>query len=214
MTTALVPVKPLQAGKSRLLGTLDREQIRALCLAMLGDVLEALAGVEGISQRAVVTPDADVGAAAERAGARALVRDDPGLNASLTAAAEELCAEQDALLVVLGDVAGARSEDLGRLLAALGDLGGRGVVLAPSRDGGTSALLRAPHDVIPNRFGPESAKAHRRAAEAARVPYRELALPSLALDVDRPEDLRGLARGDAAAPRTRALLDELGPAAP
>ena len=93
MTTALVPVKPLDAGKSRLLGSLDREQIRALCLAMLGDVLEALSGVADLAERAVVTPDAEVGAAAERAGARALVRDDPGLNASLSAAAGELCGE-------------------------------------------------------------------------------------------------------------------------
>ena len=83
------------------------------------------------------------------------------------------------------------------------------MALAPSRDGGTSALLRAPAGIIPAHFGPESAKAHRELAQAAGVAYRELALASLALDVDEIEDLEALARGTSCGPRTRALLDSL-----
>jgi 2-phospho-L-lactate guanylyltransferase len=211
MIAALVPVKRLGAGKSRLLGSLARDAIEQLTLAMLGDIVAALEGVSRIDHIAVVTPDAVVGTAAEAAGAEAMVRTDPGLNPSLDVAGSEL-AERGLtqLLVVLGDVAGARAEDLEALFDAMEGLGGRGVVLAPSQDGGTSALLRAPHTVIPNHFGKDSAAAHRDLARSGGVPYSELPLPSLAIDLDRIEDVESLLRIERGAERTRALLRELG----
>lgn len=214
MNAALIPVKALAAGKSRLAAGLERSDVEALTLAMLQDVVEAARGVARIDCTAVVTPDASVAAAAKEAGAEVLLRDDPGLNPSLDGAARELAGRgMEALLVVLGDVAGATSADLSRLFAALDALGGRGVVLAPSRDGGTAALLRAPHDAIESCFGPQSAAAHRAAAERRRVPLRELALPSLAIDVDDLADARALAAAPEGAPRTRAILARMGPGA-
>jgi 2-phospho-L-lactate guanylyltransferase len=211
MIAALVPVKRLGAGKSRLLGSLDRDAIERLTLAMLGDILAALQGVSRIDHVAVVTPDEVVARASEAAGAEALLRKDPGLNPSLTRAGAELAARGfTRLLVVLGDVAGASATDLEALFDALDGLGRRGVVLAPSRDGGTSALLRAPHDVIPNHFGKDSAAAHRDLARGAGIPYSELPLPSLAIDLDRIEDVEALLEAARGADRTRALLRELG----
>jgi len=211
MIAALVPVKQLGAGKSRLLRSFQRDAIERLTLAMLGDILAALKRVPRIDHIAVVTPDGLVGKAAETAGAEALIRTDPGLNPSLDGASAEL-AERGftGLLVVLGDVAGAEAADLAALFDALDGLGGRGVVLAPSRDGGTSALLRAPHAVIPNHFGKDSAAAHRDLARSGRVPYSELPLPSLAIDLDRVEDVEALLRIEQGAERTRALLREFG----
>jgi 2-phospho-L-lactate guanylyltransferase (CobY/MobA/RfbA family) len=83
-------------------------------------------------------------------------------------------------------------------------------VLAPSRDGGTGALARAPADAIPSRFGAGSADAHRRAAREAGVPLVELALPSLAVDLDDAEALRAFLAGPGDGPRTRARLAALG----
>jgi len=210
---ALVPVKALDAGKSRLVASLTRGQIERLSLAMLDDVVGCLLGVDAIDQVAVVTPDARVGERARELGALALVRDDPGLNPSLDGACSELAAAgADTLLVLLGDVAAARAEDIDALFASLQGLGGEGVVLAPSRDGGTSALLRAPWDAIPNRFGKHSAAAHREAALAAGLAYAELPSDSLAIDLDRVEDAEALARATGApgGARTRALLHEFG----
>jgi coenzyme F420-0:L-glutamate ligase/coenzyme F420-1:gamma-L-glutamate ligase len=214
MIAAVVPVKSLSASKSRLLPHLGRAAAERLAIAMLGDVVEALRGTRGVGRVVVATPDPDVARAARAAGAEALVRDDPGLNAAIESAGAELApGAQDGLLVVLGDVAGARPADLEALLGALD---GPGVALAPSRDGGTSALLRVPRDAIPAGFGPGSAKVHRDLAARAGVRFRELALPSLAIDVDAPEDLEALRATDGAGPRTRALLAELAarPAAP
>ncbi len=210
MNAALVPLKTLEAGKSRLSGLLPRDAIEGLSLAMLGDVLEALGEVDAVDERVVVTPDPAVGRAAEAAGARALVRDDPGLNASLDAATGILADQElDQLLVVLGDVAGAAGPDLEAVFDAAERLGRPSAVIAAARDGGTAALLRTPYDAIPSRFGADSAEAHRRAAEDAGVPVEVLHLPSLAIDLDRPEDLQALREGQGPARRTRALLEEL-----
>ncbi len=210
MNLAVVPVKRLAAGKSRLASALGREAVEALTLAMLGDVLDALRASGRLARIVVVTPDPDVGEAARALGAEARVADDPGLNAALDATAAALADPDGALLVVLGDVAGASGAELARLFVALEEQGGRGAVLAPARDGGTAALLRRPPAAIASCFGPDSAKAHREAAARAGASFRELPLPSLAIDLDRADDLRALLASDAAAPRTRALLARLG----
>jgi coenzyme F420-0:L-glutamate ligase/coenzyme F420-1:gamma-L-glutamate ligase len=211
MISAVVPVKSLAASKSRLIPRLGRPAAERLAVAMLGDVVEALRGVRGLARVVVATPDVAVARAAREAGAQALLRPDPGLNEAIEAAGAELApGPGDGLLVVLGDVAGARPEELEALLHALD---GPGVALAPSRDGGTSALLRVPRDAIPAGFGPGSAKVHRDLAARAGCAFRELALPSLAIDVDAPDDLAALRRAGTAGPRTRRLLDELEAAA-
>jgi 2-phospho-L-lactate guanylyltransferase len=205
VSLALVPVKRLGAAKSRLRGALG-ELADELTLAMLADLLEALVGAPELARVVVVTPDEAVAQVARASGAGARVAEDGGLNEALAAATRELAGADESVLVVLGDVAGAAP-----LLEALAQLGGRGVVLAPSRDGGTAALLRAPHGVIGTRFGAASAAAHRALAESAGAPFCQLALPALAIDLDRPEDLAALlADESAAAPRTRALLARLG----
>lgn len=227
MSLALVPVKALAASKSRLLPELDRDQLEQLSLAMLGDVVEALRGVAALDRVVVATPDATVADAARAAGADALLRPDSGLNAAIDAAAADLLAAGEPFLVVLGDVAGARSEEIERLIDSAAGLTTPCAVIAPSRDGGTSALLRIPWQAIPSRFGRDSAKAHRDAASQAGIAFRELALPSLAIDLDRAEDLAlfletstaptaGTPDGardeakDAGGARTRALLRSLG----
>lgn len=208
MTAAIVPVKRLAQGKSRLAQALGRDGAGGLALAMLGDVIEALRATPGVGVVAVVTPDEAVAAAATAAGARALLGDDPGLNESIDRAARELgAAARDGTLVVLGDVAGARSDDLAKLVAALAAGPAPRAVLAPASDGGTAALARRPHGAIPSRFGPDSADAHRRAAREAGVAWVELPLASLALDLDDEADLRAfLAAGSAGGARTRAAL--------
>ncbi len=213
MIAALVPVKRLGAGKSRL--PLDRDASAALAQAMLEDVLAALRALPELDPVAVVTGDPGVAEAAAAAGARVLRHPEEGLNASIDAASAALSAEgATGVLVVLGDVAGVVPEDLRRLLAELDAVGGSGAVLAPSADGGTAALLRAPADAIASGFGPESAARHRELAREAGVPLRELALPSLAVDIDAEEDLSAfLARPDGGA-RTRAALARIGWRAP
>lgn len=207
MSIALVPIKRLSAGKSRLHPRLSREQLEALSVAMLEDIVEALLAAPSVSRVVVVTPDQAVVATAEAAGAEAMLLADPGLNPSLEAASTRFAGDGEPSLIVLGDVAGARAQDIEALHAALAEQGG-GVALAPSMDGGTSALLRDPPGAIACHFGPDSAKAHREAAQAADLPFSELALPSLAIDLDQAADLERFLHTEAGGRRTRALLQQ------
>jgi 2-phospho-L-lactate guanylyltransferase len=211
MIAALVPVKRLDAAKSRLRDTLPGDAVPKLARAMLEDLLEALLAVPELEVVAVVTEDPEVARVAESQGAGALLLDDAGLNPSLAAGAERLADRgPDALLVVLGDVAGATPADLGALLAAGRTMQPPWAVLAPSRDGGTTALLRSPPDAFPSAFGPDSAARHREAAQRAGVRLRELSPPSLQVDLDGAEDLDAFLASSGAGKRTRALLERLG----
>lgn len=207
MTLALIPVKRLEESKSRLLPQLPDAQRQALTLAMLEDLIESLTQTPGIDRIAVTTPDSMVADRASRAGAEILMRAEPGLNAALEAGRHQLCSESDdGLLIVLGDVAGALPEDFSKLLEAAAH--STGVWLAPSSDGGTSALLLQPAKSLPCLFGRESAKRHREAAEAAGIPFFEMELASLSIDLDEPEDLEAFVKTRSGGPRTRALLEK------
>lgn len=215
VTAAIVPVKHLAAGKSRLEKALGRDGAERLAIAMLEDVLAALRAAQGLDAIGVVTPDPAVAAVAERAGARALLGDDPGLNASIDRAARELGdATRGGTLVVLGDVAGASSNDLDRMLAALARADAPCVVLAPARDGGTAALARNPHDAITSRFGAQSAAAHRAAARAGDVALIEMPLDSLAIDLDDEAAVRAFLATPGGGERTRAALRSIRSPAP
>ncbi len=212
MTIALIPVKRLEESKSRLLPELPDAKRQALTLAMLEDLIEALQRSGCVERIAVTTPDPQVASRARAAGAEVVLRPEPGLNAALEDAAVRLAAASDEpLLVVLGDVAGALPEDFRRLVGYARNARGaaKGVWLTPSADGGTSALLLRPARAIAFRFGPESARRHREAALAAGVAYQEVALPSLAIDLDQPEDLSAFLATSGGGARTRALLEPL-----
>ncbi len=215
MSCALIPVKALSATKSRLLPELGQAALARLALAMLEDVIAALHRTPSVRRIAVVTPDERVAALAKALGAEPLVGPDPGLNAAIDASAGQLAlSSEDPLLVVLGDVAGASGEDFEAMHRRADSMPRPRAVLAPSRDGGTSALLRDPHAALPSRFGAQSARRHREAADAAGLHFAELPLESLAIDLDRAEDVDAFLALEAGGDRTRAVLADLGWPAP
>lgn len=209
MTIALLPVKRLEESKSRLLPQLPDVRRQALTLVMLEDLIESLSGTPGIDRIAVTTPDPIVAKRASDAGAEILMREEPGLNAALEDGRERIgLRSRDDLLIVLGDVAGALPDDFSKLLEAAADSASPGVWLAPSSDGGTSALLQSPATAIACCFGRNSAKRHREAADAAGIPFVEIELASLSIDLDQPEDLEAFLKTRGGGRRTRALLEE------
>ena len=219
MSIALIPVKRLEESKSRLLPQLPDARRQALTLAMLEDLIEALSRTSGIDRIAVTTPDPLVAERASEAGAEILIREEPGLNAALEDGRQQLCpstrgpsakgpAANDAFLIVLGDVAGARPEDFSKLLEAAASSATPGVWLAPSSDGGTSALLQRPATAIPCCFGRNSARRHHEAADAAGIPFHEMELASLTIDLDQPEDLEAFLKTKSGGRRTRVLLEK------
>jgi 2-phospho-L-lactate guanylyltransferase len=188
MIRALVPAKTLVEAKGRLASALSENERRDLVLAMLEDVLTALARVPAIDSVSVVSPDNDVLHLAAQLGANPIAESAGvrGMNQALTRALSAMSPQLDTLVVVLADLPEISPADVGTAIDTLPE---RGVLVCPSDDGGTSLLAVRPPNVIPFSFGPRSAAAHRQAAEGAGVEYRELTLDSLRRDVDSPQDL-------------------------
>ena len=192
MVYAIVPVKPLHLAKGRLGGILTPGERRSLVLAMLGDVLAALGAARSVSGTSVVSRDPAVLALAARLGAEALFDQAGDLNGALAqAAAYYERRGGTALLVLHADVPLVTPDEIDELIAAGGP--GAGVVLAPSRDGGTNALYLRPPAALPFQFGAGSLARHLEGARAAGLDARLFRAPGLELDVDRPDDLLALA---------------------
>lgn len=203
---AVVPVKELDQAKQRLAALLSPELRRALMLAMLDDVLAALAATPGLAGLAVVTIDPAADRLAASYGARVIeagARD--GHTGAVVSAARLLSAEGcPGMLTVPGDIPLAGPAELAELLAA--HCSAPAFTIAPSRDErGSNAIICSPPDAVPLRFGEDSFFPHLRAAEACGIRPTVLQLPGIALDVDTPEDLAAFALQPIPT-RTRGLL--------
>ena len=182
----IVPVKGLGEAKSRLASVLGPEQRASLVLAMLEDVLIAVRAAHD-GPLLLVTPDDEYTPAAQRAGAELLADAGGGYNAAVAQALAAAGArEAGAALVLPADQPRARPEELRTAIEALWE---HGVVVAPSRDGGTGLLGLRPPDAIAPAFGIGSGARHRALGEAAGLEVGWLELPSLRDDVDEAADL-------------------------
>ena len=187
---AIVPVKPLRRAKSRLASVLSKEDRLELSQRMLTHTLEILAEIPAIERTLVVSRDSRALALARKLGARTVTeRGSPQLNRALVRAT--LVARRynvSAVLVLPADLPLLTREDIESLIARGSDP--PVVVIAPDRHrSGTNALLSSPPGLIEYAFGPQSFPRHLEHARAAGVRLEICELPSLALDVDMPEDL-------------------------
>ena len=206
---AVVPVKSTGNAKQRLAAALPQTQRSALALAMLEDVLEALANARGLAGIMVVTIDPTARELAQRYGAQISAdQATEGHTTAVLGAARALAARGDAMLTIPGDVPLVTSEEIERVIAE--HRRGRRFVIVPARDElGSNTILAAPADAVPLRFGDNSFFPHLTAARACGIEPVVLPLPGIGLDIDTPEDLVAfLARPSRT--RTRALLDAVG----
>jgi len=197
---AVVPVKAFAAAKQRLAEFLSPSQRQALALAMLEDVLAALAACD-LASVIVVTADPAAACLAGAFGAR-VWRDgaEDGHTGAVAAAAARLARQGAGMLTVPADIPLVRPEDIAALLAA------GPFAIAPSRDErGSNAVLVTPADRVPLRFGEDSFRPHLAAARARGLEPRILHRPRLALDLDRPADVAAFLEIPSRT-RTRALL--------
>ncbi len=187
---AIVPVKPLRRGKSRLSGVLSPEERNDLNRRLLTHTLETLSAIPDIEQILVISRDQAALSLAREHGARTVLENGaPELNVALARAT--IVVKNYAthgLLIVPADLPLISSEDVNAMLEIAVDP--PVVVLAPDhRRQGTNALLVCPVGLIEYDFGPGSFQRHCERALQAGARLEILELPSLALDMDMPEDL-------------------------
>ncbi len=182
---------------------------------MLQDVLGTLARVPELGRIVLVTREPEVQKLIPHGGFRILP--EPANQGQTSAVVRALTEARrqgiQAVLALPGDIPLISPDDVGAILRAARDAD---VVLVPSRDReGTNALwLRLPAE-LPLRFGPQSFRFHQHAAEARGLRTFVLERPTVALDIDGPEDLQELVRHYGMAPelarhsQTAALLEEM-----
>jgi 2-phospho-L-lactate guanylyltransferase len=187
---AIVPVKPLRRGKSRLSGALSEDERAELNQALLEHTLTTLAELKEVEQILVVSRDPHALKIAHNHGART-VREDgqPQLNTALTRASviAQVYATRG-VLVLPADLPLISREDIRALI----DRAKKPpvIVIAPDRHGrGTNALLMSPAGLIDYDFGENSFARHCERAKKAGARLEIVDLPSLGLDLDMPEDL-------------------------
>ena len=216
----IIPVKPFSEGKSRLAGYISPQKRHALNRELLTRTLAAINMAQIDAQIVVVSRDRNALAVAEEAGSHGLaeesqlcasppaVRRGPAtddlppsscsrvetepelqLNAALTQAARYAVARGATKVLILPtDMPNLTAEDV-RTLASPTNRDPQ-IIIAPSRDGGTNALMLQPAQAIPFAFGRDSFLRHQRLAAEAGIPIRVVESDSLLFDIDLPEDYR------------------------
>lgn len=187
---AIVPVKPLRRGKSRLAEVLTQEERADLNRRLLAHTLDTLTSIPEIEHVLVVSRDQSALSLAREHGARTVQEHgSPQLNLALARAT--IVAKTYAtrgVLIVPADLPLITTEDVRTMLELAKDP--PVVVVAPDRHGqGTNALLVCPAGLIEYEFGPGSFQRHCEKARQAGARLEICEMSSLALDMDLPEDL-------------------------
>ncbi len=199
---AIVPVKPLRRGKSRLAGTLTEDERAELNRMLLERTLRTLIDLKEVEEVLVVSRDSSALAIARDLGARTVQEDGaPSLNTALKRATivAQVYASRG-VLVIPADLPLLSKDDVLALLARAVDP--PVVVIAPDRhEKGTNALLLSPANLIEYDFGGDSFPRHCERARRAGARLEVVKLPTLGLDLDLPEDLELIRKLEAAGPQ-------------
>ena len=190
---AIVPVKPLRRGKSRLAGLLTEDQRTRLNRYLLEHVLTTLKEISEIEHTLVVSRDPAALSLTREMGGRTVLEDGaPQFNTAIKRATIVAKAQgAHAVLVLPADLPLIKPTDLRALLK-------RGnnppvVVIAPDRrQDGTNGLFVNPAGLIEYGFGTGSFQCHRDRATEAGARLEIMDCPNIALDLDLPEDLEAL----------------------
>jgi 2-phospho-L-lactate guanylyltransferase len=187
---AIVPVKPLRRGKSRLSGVLSEEERTLLNYTMLASTLRTLKAVPEVDQVLVISRDMAALALARDFGARTVQEDGSSdLNTALkraTVIAQMYSASS--VLILPADLPLIDPTGLQAFIQRAGKP--PVIVIAPDRrNEGTNALLVSPVGLIDYQYGVDSYKKHTQQAEKYNLRIEIFEHPAFALDLDLPEDL-------------------------
>jgi 2-phospho-L-lactate guanylyltransferase len=186
---AIVPVKNLDASKTRLSSILSPFERRDLTLAMLQDVLRTLRTAKIIDGIFVAGEDLKIQQTATIYGASYFSTENLALNSCINEASKE-CLSQRAgsVLVVPADIPLLKVRDIAKII----DLGlsSPSIVLSPSKDCGTNALYEHPPNLISACFGTASFLNHVREAYRNKIRTKIYFSKGVATDIDSVEDLK------------------------
>ena len=212
-TTAVIPVKRLDAANERLRDALSPDERKLLAEAMLTDTLGKLRRCHVLDELLVVTSDPSVERHARWLGHDVLRQsDDAGHSAAAQAgasAAQANGADRVAMLPIDCPLL-----DPSELDRRIGRAPQAALIVPDRHKTGTNALVLSPPDVFAPAFGPDSCSRHISRARAAGISFSLEVIEGLAMDLDTPEDMADLRErlllDPEPAPRLATLLYQLG----
>lgn len=150
---AIIPIRSFARGKERLASALDPETRQVIATSMAARTV--LAAEEALLLPAIVTADPDVELWATSLGVAVVEESGGGLNGAAGDGVNWAAANKMRWVILHSDLPLVTSSDLDGIGAAIE--GGK-AILAPSADGGTTALSSS--RPIEFRYGPVSAHLH------------------------------------------------------
>lgn len=190
---AVIPVKPLHAGKSRLAHLLSPDERARLILGFLQQTLAILTAQAAVTGALVISSDPAVLALAAAQGATTHAESGArGLNRAVADGVETaVLAGATQTLIVPADLPFIQAADVAQLLAANpAEPGGTPrMIICPDRhQQGTNALLLSPPTRFNFHYGPNSFQRHLREAQRLGLAPAVLELPGLQFDLDTEGD--------------------------
>ena len=185
----IIPAKPFNQAKTRLASILSTQQRMVLSRRLLRRTIEL---AQHVSEVVVISRDSDVRRVAKEAGAWALVEGGDELNTALRQASQWVAGRHSGPILILpADLPLLTLADLTELIEL--SQPSPSMVIAPChRTNGTNALLINPPDLIDFQFGQDSFARHLRAAQQKGVEAVIYRSPTMAFDLDLPEDFKAL----------------------
>jgi 2-phospho-L-lactate/phosphoenolpyruvate guanylyltransferase len=190
---AIVPVKPLRLGKTRLSGVLDDHERYSLVSTLLGNTLKSLSMVSDIDHILVVSRDPTVLAMANEFGSKTILEETTSdLNLALEMGRRfALQCGIQRLLVLPADLPLLSEHEVAAFVSSKADP--PHLLIAPDRrNDGTNALLVSPPDRFEFKFGPGSFQLHVDQAKENGMRVDVYHSTVMELDLDLPEDLEKL----------------------
>jgi 2-phospho-L-lactate guanylyltransferase len=190
---AIIPIKPLRRGKSRLSSVLSEDKREGLNQYLLSSTLQCLKNIREIDHILVISYDPSALTLARKFGARTVLENrNTNINRALRKASLAAKAiNSSKILIVPADLPLITKEDI---LAVIKNSGNPPeIVIVPDRKmSGTNVLLVNPIGAIKYDFGEWSFRKHIEQAERKKINIKICKRKNLSFDLDLPEDLEFL----------------------
>ena len=191
LTWAIIPIKPLHQGKSRLSGIIDHKARIKFNRKLLAHTLKVVSSCKRISGVIVVTKDTTLHAIVKTPNIKLFIEDgksdlNKAINFGVTKAIEN---NADSILVIPCDLPLLNKAEIGKIIRISSS--DRCLVIVPDRHfQGTNLLFIKPALKDIYCFGENSFEKHKEMGKRLGLDVKVYDSKNLCLDIDLPEDLQ------------------------
>jgi 2-phospho-L-lactate guanylyltransferase len=191
LTWAIIPIKPLYQGKSRLSGIIDQQDRIKFNKKLLAHTLKIVTSCKQIAGVILVTKDRSLRSLVKKSNVRLLIEEsesdlNSAINLGISKAIEY---DADSVIIIPSDLPLLNKVEIGKIIELLASQ--NGLVIVPDRHfSGTNLLFVRPALKDIYCFGENSFEKHKDMGRKAGLEVKVYDSKNLCLDIDLPEDLQ------------------------